>query len=81
MLTVETLYEAAQQLSPAEREDLAERLLADGTRSDSPRHPAWAEELKRRSADLDAGAVAVIPWGEVRDRARRAADLGGTADA
>jgi putative addiction module component (TIGR02574 family) len=28
---------------------------------------AWAEEIRRRIADMDAGSVKTIPWEEVRE--------------
>lgn len=28
---------------------------------------AWAEEIRRRIADLDAGSVKTIPWEEIRE--------------
>lgn len=32
---------------------------------------AWAEEIRRRLADLDSGAVESVPWGTVRARLRK----------
>ena len=81
MPTVETLYTAVQQLSLPDQEELVDRLLADRSGDGSSLHPAWADELKRRSAEIDAGAVALIPWEQVRDAARAAAGLGGPAGA
>ncbi|HBI41717.1 MAG TPA: addiction module component, family protein [Planctomycetales bacterium] len=64
---LETLYQAALALPEEERVELADRLL--GTLSPdvpSQLHPAWRAELKRRSAQIEAGEVAPIPWNEVR---------------
>jgi putative addiction module component (TIGR02574 family) len=34
---------------------------------------AWIEEIKRRSAEYDAGKGQLIPWEEIRDAALRRA--------
>jgi putative addiction module component (TIGR02574 family) len=65
--TLEALYQAALALPEEDRVELADRLL--GTLSPdvpSQLHPAWRAELKRRSAQVDSGEVAPIPWDEVR---------------
>jgi putative addiction module component (TIGR02574 family) len=65
--TLEAVYQAALALPDEERAELADRLL--GTLSadvPSQLHPAWRAELKRRSAQVDAGEVAPIPWEEVK---------------
>ena len=61
----------AQSLKPAEKLELISRLwesirLVDGFR------PSEADlaEIKRRSAELDAGTVTAIPWDVVRDSVR-----------
>ena len=65
--TLETLYQAALALPEEQRVELADRLLGSLS-PDGPSHlhPAWRDELKRRSAQVDAGEVAPIPWDEVR---------------
>lgn len=65
--TLETLYQAALALPEEERAELADRLLGS-LPPDVPSqlHPAWRDELKRRSAQVEAGEVAPIPWDEVR---------------
>ena len=34
--------------------------------SDQDIEAAWSKEIERRLAEIDAGAVALIPWEEVR---------------
>jgi putative addiction module component (TIGR02574 family) len=41
---------------------------------ESPLHPAWKEEIKRRSAQLDADAVTPVVWDEVKRRAWEAVE-------
>ena len=38
---------------------------------------AWAAEIRRRLARVDAGTAATIPWSEARRRIRAAAGCGG----
>ncbi|WP_157369471.1 addiction module protein [Zavarzinella formosa] len=68
--TVDDLYQAVIVLSKDDQIKLAGRLL-DNVREveSSTLHPAWAEELSRRSAQIDAGEVQLVPWEEVRRRA------------
>jgi putative addiction module component (TIGR02574 family) len=65
--TLENLYQAALALPEEDRVELADRLLGS-LPPDMPSqlHPAWRAELKRRSAQVDSGEVAPIPWDEVR---------------
>ncbi len=79
-LTLDDLYQAALALPEEERAELADRLL--GTLSPdvpSQLHPAWRDELKRRSAQIESGEVAPIPWDEVRRLAWEAVAEDGTA--
>jgi putative addiction module component (TIGR02574 family) len=73
--TVESLYQAALALPEDQRAELADRLL-ETLPADIPSqlHPAWKDELRRRSAQLDAGEVTPIPWDEVRRLGREALD-------
>jgi putative addiction module component (TIGR02574 family) len=48
--SVQSIAEAALQLSPEERRALASRLL-DSLEAPSALHPAWHEEIARRLAD------------------------------
>lgn len=38
-----------------------------------PFDDSWLDEIQRRSAEFDAGAVKPIPWPEVKEQARREA--------
>jgi len=61
------LLEAALALDPAERADLAATLLdsVDLTPEDDVEE-AWAAEVERRVADVEAGRVTTVPWSEAR---------------
>lgn len=61
----------ALQLSPAEREDFAARLLdsLDGP-ADPDVEAAWGAEIQRRLREIDEGTAVCIPWEEVRRRLR-----------
>ncbi|MBY0228598.1 MAG: addiction module protein [Gemmataceae bacterium] len=67
------VYQAALALPESERADLAHRLL-DSLPDGSALHPAWGAELRRRLAEIDSGAVAPVPWEEVKRAARQAVD-------
>ena len=66
------LMEEALRLPENERLRLAERLLAtcDGE-PDPDAAEAWANEITRRSRDIELGLVAPIPWSEVKTAARK----------
>ena len=57
--TVEALEAEALQLSAAERARLVERLIAS-LDIDPAVEEAWAEEVERRNAEIESGAVALI---------------------
>ena len=63
------LEDQALQLTPQERSELIQRLIAslDGIPEDSPEAlaQAWDEEIARRVADMDAGRTQWIPAEEV----------------
>lgn len=63
------LFEEAMKLAPRERATLM-RLLIDtlDSESDEGVDEAWRNEVERRMAELDAGAVESIPWEELRAR-------------
>lgn len=64
--TIESLADAAMQLSPDDREMLVERLLAS---LEGPAlHPAWEAELARRVADMNAGRIRFTPANEAMAR-------------
>jgi putative addiction module component (TIGR02574 family) len=63
------LLDEARQLSPDEREWLAESLLIDEEGvSAAEVESAWDAEIKRRLDEIDSGAVQMIPGDEVMAR-------------
>ena len=61
------ILNTALQLPDKERADLAASLIESLDQPfDSDVQAAWAEEIRRRIADLDSGAVKAIPWDEAR---------------
>ena len=65
--TAKELYGSALQLSDAERAELAALLIASlDPEYDRNLDEAWEAEIKRRTDELDAGAVKAIPWSEAR---------------
>jgi putative addiction module component (TIGR02574 family) len=63
MSTVETLEAEALQLPASERARLIEKLIA-GLDSDPAIEEAWAAEVERRHAEIDNGAVSLLPGPE-----------------
>jgi putative addiction module component (TIGR02574 family) len=62
----EVFHEAAQ-LPERDRATLAGLLIETlDPASELEVEAAWSEEIKRRLAEIDAGAVELIPWEEVR---------------
>ena len=55
--TVAELLDAAMTLSESERAELAELLAATVDAPTGRLHPAWATEIRRRSAEVESGAV------------------------
>jgi putative addiction module component (TIGR02574 family) len=74
--TATEILNAALALSEAERAELAELLAASLTAPAGKLHPAWADELRRRAAEIDSGAVKPVPWDEVRKQVRAQLDAG-----
>jgi putative addiction module component (TIGR02574 family) len=71
-LSYDTLLQQALALPEAERENLVHALIPTLPDSEPDSlHPEWAEEIKRRTAEYDAGLVQGTPWAQVRDDARR----------
>jgi putative addiction module component (TIGR02574 family) len=64
-MTVESLLRQAEALTPAERRELAARLLEADTADDPPLSEAQLAEFQRRSAEMDADPSIGIPWEEV----------------
>ena len=72
MSNVESILSAAKNLSVGERLDLIDALWETvPTDALPPLSDEWREEIKRRSAEIDAGTVTTIPWEQVRDLAFR----------
>jgi putative addiction module component (TIGR02574 family) len=69
---VQDLLQAALALSDEEQLQLIAALTsAIDERGLRPFDVSWLEEIRRRSAEHDAGSVRPIPWAEVKERARR----------
>lgn len=60
---VETLEAEAMRLSASERALLIERLIAS-LDVDGEVEEAWAAEVERRNAEIEAGTVALVPGDE-----------------
>lgn len=66
-VTTKQLFDHALQLPDAERSELAARLIESlDPEADRDVHEAWDVEIKRRTDELDSGAVTAIPWPEAR---------------
>ena len=68
---LEFLESEALKLTHGERAALAQRLLAS-LDEDSEIEDAWAAEIERRIADVESGAVQVIPIADALARVRAA---------
>ena len=68
----EHLLDEALKLSDSERAELAARLIQSlDAEADSEVDAAWAAEIERRCAALDAGEAVTSDWSEVRERIER----------
>ena len=66
---VDHLLDEALALAPEERSALVLALLDSlDVEPDPTVTKAWADELRRRKADLRSGTVQPIPWAEARAR-------------
>ncbi|WP_044966804.1 addiction module protein [Sorangium cellulosum] len=77
MSDVENVLVAALRLSAEDRAAVAAALIQslDETEQTTEKvEAAWAEEIQRRLADVDAGVVTPVPWPEARRRILAAAD-------
>ena len=71
-LTVEQLAQQAMELPPADRADLAERVMESIDFSSSEElQQLWSVEANRRLEDLRSGRVQPIPAEEVLAEVRR----------
>jgi len=68
---VEELSRRARDLSPEERVQLAEEILATVHDLDDEANAAWDSEIKRRIAEVESGAAKLISAEEVFARLRR----------
>jgi putative addiction module component (TIGR02574 family) len=62
--SLQAVEAAALELSPEERAQLAQRLLASLPR-DPEVEAAWDEEISKRVADLEAGLIGTTPAEDV----------------
>jgi len=63
------VFRDALQLDTTARAELLERLIDSlDLGSESGVDEAWAQEIERRAAEIDSGAVATEPWEVVRAR-------------
>lgn len=69
MTEAQTLRDAVLQLSDEDRAWLAAEILSslDGP-PDSGVESAWAEEIDRRVAEIESGAVELLDWQVVKAR-------------
>lgn len=69
---VTELSQRARELVPEDRARLAEELLASVEEALDPEvDAAWDEELRKRIAEVESGAVKLVPANEVFARVRR----------
>ncbi len=68
----EQLLQAALALPEEERCELVEALLVlQDQPGKLPFDPAWLSEIRRRSAEVEAGSAQLTPWPVVRERVRQ----------
>jgi putative addiction module component (TIGR02574 family) len=71
IVSSKSLQEAALELPPDERAELAQKLLLSlDDPSEGELAEAWLSEAKRRASELDRGEVQAIDAEEVRRKAR-----------
>lgn len=72
MMDTATLLEQALRLPEHERAKIAARLLESlDAETQSDVDAAWAAEIERRCAAVDAGTLATSDWKDVRARIER----------
>ena len=65
----QVVLEEALKLSPNERAEVAEQLIASLEEApDTDVEQAWQEEVQRRFQQIEQGEVKTIPWEEVQRR-------------
>lgn len=68
---IQELSRRAKELTPDERVQLAEEILASIHEADEEIDAAWDAEVRRRVAEIESGAAELIPAEEVFARLRR----------
>lgn len=69
---IEPIFQAAMALPEEQRWELVEALMdGDATTEGSSLDDAYLAEIRRRSAEIDAGTAELTPWSVVRERAWR----------
>lgn len=64
-----TVLETLLQLSDADREELAARLLESlDSRADEGADAEWAEEIRQRVEEVRTGQVKTVPWATAREQ-------------
>jgi putative addiction module component (TIGR02574 family) len=68
MAQAKDILDAALKLEPAERARIAHEIIVslDDEPADEGVEEAWEQELAKRAAEIDSGAVKVEPWSKVR---------------
>ena len=74
--STEQILHTALALPSDERFQLLEALIA-ADRVSAPFDESWRPVIQHRSEELASGAVAGVPWSEVRERLRRQVGLDG----
>ena len=65
-LMTEKVLSEASGLAIDERVTLIEALIAGLPPDDDELSEDWKEEIRRRSAEFDAGGITPVPWSEVK---------------
>jgi putative addiction module component (TIGR02574 family) len=70
MVDFNAVFNAAQQLQPADRLRLIDALWDTvPTDAELPLHDDWGAELEKRVAAIQSGEAELIPWTEIRQAA------------
>jgi putative addiction module component (TIGR02574 family) len=67
---LDLVLQAAMALPETERAELVDSLIATLNTDSPPLSDEWMREIRRRSEEIDAGKVELIPWSVVRARVR-----------
>ena len=70
MLDFNSVFTAAQQLPEQDRLRLIEKLWDSvDSAAETPFTDEWTNEIERRVAEFENGAVKTVPWLQIRDEA------------